>query len=320
VLLQAGVAVAVWRAENRVNEAAAADSAAEAGMASVMAVQSALDRAQSRLGSYIVSGTASDRGLVDAALAELDRSVKQMAAGQSAGHDAGGAQLTASVDKVRSALAGVLSATLARRDAAAKLVAAATDPEDAMAALAQAASRAPDRGTVDAVAAIIATSIHPLAFAQRYAQGGDPLDGETARKSAAQLKQDIIALQKATDNPPARLVRMISAVTAALDGAFARAGHLVKIEIEVDTLEQLDEVLAHPRVADAILLDNFTTEALAEAVRRTRGRALLEASGGITLETVAAVAATGVDVISIGALTHSVVALDIGLDIAAAPK
>jgi nicotinate-nucleotide pyrophosphorylase (carboxylating) len=110
-------------------------------------------------------------------------------------------------------------------------------------------------------------------------------------------------------------VALAGGVAAALDGAFARAGHLVKIEIEVDTLQQLDEVLAHPRGADTILLDNFTTEALIEAVRRTHGRALLEASGGITLETVAAVAATGVDVISIGALTHSVVALDIGLDI-----
>jgi nicotinate-nucleotide pyrophosphorylase (carboxylating) len=89
----------------------------------------------------------------------------------------------------------------------------------------------------------------------------------------------------------------------------------VKIEIEVDTLAQLDQVLAHPRGADVILLDNFTLDDLREAVRRARGRALLEASGGITLGTVAAIAATGVNVISIGALTHSVVALDIGLDI-----
>ncbi|MBD5634104.1 MAG: nicotinate-nucleotide diphosphorylase (carboxylating), partial [Candidatus Eremiobacteraeota bacterium] len=91
--------------------------------------------------------------------------------------------------------------------------------------------------------------------------------------------------------------------------------HLVKIEIEVDTLAQLDEVLAHPGGANVILLDNFSPAALAEAVSRTRGRALLEASGGITLETVSAVAATGIDVISVGALTHSVAALDIGLDI-----
>jgi nicotinate-nucleotide pyrophosphorylase (carboxylating) len=89
----------------------------------------------------------------------------------------------------------------------------------------------------------------------------------------------------------------------------------VKIEIEVDTLAQLDEVLAHARGADVILLDNFTLDELREAVRRTAGRALLEASGGVTLETAGAIAATGVDVISVGALTHSAVALDIGLDI-----
>ncbi len=110
-------------------------------------------------------------------------------------------------------------------------------------------------------------------------------------------------------------VALAGGVTAALDGAHARAGHLVKIEIEVDTLAQLDEVLAHKAGADVILLDNFSLDDLREAVRRTRGLALLEASGGITLETVAAIAETGVDVISVGALTHSVVALDIGLDI-----
>lgn len=110
-------------------------------------------------------------------------------------------------------------------------------------------------------------------------------------------------------------VALAGGIAAALDGAHARTGHLVKIEIEVDELSQLDDVLAHARGADVILLDNFALDDLREAVRRTRGRALLEASGGITLETVAAVAATGVDVISIGALTHSVVALDIGLDI-----
>jgi len=110
-------------------------------------------------------------------------------------------------------------------------------------------------------------------------------------------------------------VALAGGVTAALDGAHARAGHLVKIEIEVDTLAQLDEVLAHKSCADVILLDNFSLEDLREAVRRVRGRAVLEASGGVTLETVAAIAETGIDVISVGALTHSVTALDIGLDI-----
>jgi len=109
-------------------------------------------------------------------------------------------------------------------------------------------------------------------------------------------------------------IALAGGVPRALDAARERAGHLVKIEVEVDNLSQLDEALAHPRGADVILLDNFSIDDLTEAVRRTRGRTILEASGGITLDSVAAVAATGVDVISVGALTHSVIALDIALD------
>ena len=112
-------------------------------------------------------------------------------------------------------------------------------------------------------------------------------------------------------------IAIAGGVRAALAGARRRAGHLVCIEIEVDTLAQLDEVLTCGG-ADTILLDNFAHADLTEAVRRTAGRATLEASGGISLETVAAIAATGIDVISVGALTHSVSALDIGLDITAA--
>ena len=110
-------------------------------------------------------------------------------------------------------------------------------------------------------------------------------------------------------------IAIAGGVDAALRGARVRAGHLVKIEIEVDSLAQLDEVLAHPAGVDCILLDNFSLADLATAVRRVAGRAMLDASGGVTLETVGAIAATGVGVISVGALTHSSVALDIGLDV-----
>src|ERR1700730_656092 len=90
------------------------------------------------------------------------------------------------------------------------------------------------------------------------------------------------------------------------------AGHLVKIEVEVDNLDQLDEALAEG--VDAVLLDNMSLEALANAVAMARGRALTEASGGITLEAAPSIAATGVDLISAGWLTHSAPHLDIGLD------
>jgi nicotinate-nucleotide pyrophosphorylase (carboxylating) len=110
-------------------------------------------------------------------------------------------------------------------------------------------------------------------------------------------------------------VAVAGGVRAALAAARRGAGHLAKIEIEVDTLAQLDEALAAR--ADIILLDNFSLEDLGEAVRRTNRAALLEASGGVTLATVHAIARTGVDVISVGALTHSTPAADVALDIIA---
>jgi nicotinate-nucleotide pyrophosphorylase (carboxylating) len=101
-------------------------------------------------------------------------------------------------------------------------------------------------------------------------------------------------------------------VRAAIERARAAAPHTAKIECEVDTLAQLDEALAAG--ADIVLLDNMPTATVAEAVKRARGRALLEASGGITIERVAELARAGVDALSVGALTHSVVAADVGLD------
>ena len=101
-------------------------------------------------------------------------------------------------------------------------------------------------------------------------------------------------------------------VGRALERARAAAGHLVQIEVEVDGLDQLDEALAGQ--PDVVMLDNFSLEDMAEAVRRTAGRVRLEASGGVNLATVRAIAETGVDVISVGALTHSATALDVGLD------
>ncbi len=101
-------------------------------------------------------------------------------------------------------------------------------------------------------------------------------------------------------------------VRAAIERARAAAPHTAKIECEVDSLEQLDEALAAG--ADIVLLDNMETPTVRAAVERTRGRALLEASGGITLARVAELARAGVDAISVGALTHSVPAADVGLD------
>ena len=87
------------------------------------------------------------------------------------------------------------------------------------------------------------------------------------------------------------------------------------VEVEVTTLEQLEELLALPEPPERILLDNMSDELMADAVRRTAGRVPLEASGGITLERAARIGATGVDFVSVGALTHSVTVFDLGMDL-----
>ena len=109
-------------------------------------------------------------------------------------------------------------------------------------------------------------------------------------------------------------VAVAGGIRPVLERARASVGHLVKIEIEVDSLEQLREVL-DTGLADVVLLDNFDVPRLREAVAMVKGKLVTEASGGITLDSVAAIAETGVDYVSSGALTHSVINLDIGLDI-----
>jgi nicotinate-nucleotide pyrophosphorylase (carboxylating) len=107
-------------------------------------------------------------------------------------------------------------------------------------------------------------------------------------------------------------VAVAGGIRPAILAARRGIGHLVKIEVEVDTLDQLEEALANG--VDAVLLDNMTPGQLATAVRMIDGRALAEASGRITPQTAPAIAASGVDLISAGWLTHSASVLDIGLD------
>jgi nicotinate-nucleotide pyrophosphorylase (carboxylating) len=109
-------------------------------------------------------------------------------------------------------------------------------------------------------------------------------------------------------------IAVAGGIREVLERARACAGHLVKIEIEVDTLEQLREVIA-AGIADAVLLDNMDVATLRKAVELNNGRFVLEASGGITLDTIADVAASGVDYASSGWITHSAPSLDVALDI-----
>ncbi|MCF1481482.1 MULTISPECIES: carboxylating nicotinate-nucleotide diphosphorylase [Rhizobium/Agrobacterium group] len=107
-------------------------------------------------------------------------------------------------------------------------------------------------------------------------------------------------------------IAIAGSVTQAILRARAGVGHMVKIEVEVDTLEQLHEAMEIG--VDAVLLDNMTPEQLREAVEIVAGRSITEASGGITPQTARAVAQSGVDLLSVGWITHSAPVLDIGLD------
>jgi len=107
---------------------------------------------------------------------------------------------------------------------------------------------------------------------------------------------------------------LAGSIHAAVEAVRLRLGHMVKVEVEVDTLAQLREALTEP--IDAVLLDNMTPPQLAEAVALAGGRVLTEASGGVNPQNAGEIAATGVDLISTGWITHSAPALDLGLDIA----
>jgi nicotinate-nucleotide pyrophosphorylase (carboxylating) len=109
-------------------------------------------------------------------------------------------------------------------------------------------------------------------------------------------------------------IAVAGGIKPVLERARAHIGHLVKVEIEVDTLSQLREVL-DTGLADVVLLDNMDIATLTEAVKLTKGRVVLEASGGVTRSSIAAIAATGVDYASSGALTHSARNFDVALDI-----
>jgi nicotinate-nucleotide pyrophosphorylase (carboxylating) len=161
------------------------------------------------------------------------------------------------------------------------------------------------------VAAVPAGSKLRIVDTRKTTPGLRAIEREAVRAGGGKShRDDLGAALLVKDNH----VALAGGVARALELARARAPHLTRVEIEVDTLAQLDEALEAG--AEAILLDNFSLADTAEAVRRVRGRALLEASGGVKLESVAELARLGVDVVSVGALTHSAPAADISLGIA----
>jgi nicotinate-nucleotide pyrophosphorylase (carboxylating) len=144
-----------------------------------------------------------------------------------------------------------------------------------------------------------------LRVLERYAvRCGGGANHRYSLSDAVLAKDNHLAVM--TGGDPARL-------TALLADAKAQLGHTTHFEVEVDSAEQIEPVLAAG--VDTIMLDNFSLEELRAGVRQVGGRAIVEASGNVNLRTVADIAAAGVDVISVGALTHSVTALDLGLDV-----
>ena len=207
LLLQVGVAVAVWRAESRVTAASIGDAAAEASARQVGAVTASLRIVQWRLAEYLRTGSADDHGKLVAALAGLAADAKR----------AGNAELEDSVGNVGTALEGVIAAVQARRDAATALVQSAIEPVNALAALAQAATRAPDRATLEAATTAIAAAINPLAAGQRYALGEESRDAQIVHDSVDQVKQSLLAIAKEGANAPPRVQRLVGTVTNSLD-------------------------------------------------------------------------------------------------------
>ena len=130
------------------------------------------------------------------------------------------------------------------------------------------------------------------------------------RRCTARLVMQRGAPRRSLQLAPRRLAP--GSVTAALKAAKENAGHMVTVEIEIDTLEQLDEALQEG--TDVVLLDNMSPDMLREAVTMVNGKATTEASGRVSLETVADIARTGVDYISVGKITHSSPTMDFGLD------
>jgi nicotinate-nucleotide pyrophosphorylase (carboxylating) len=147
-----------------------------------------------------------------------------------------------------------------------------------------------------------------LRLFERYAvRCGGGHNHRFSLSDAMMVKDNHLAILAATGQDKQTL-------TEALRAARAAVSHTTHIEVEVDRLDQIESVLAAG--VDTILLDNFSLEDLRTAVRQIAGRVLVEASGGVTLDRIPEIAATGVDLISVGALTHGARALDIGLDIA----
>jgi methyl-accepting chemotaxis protein len=211
ILLQGVVAISVWRAENRVDLAIAADAQAVIGLDQAVAVRSALNTTQWHLAEFVRTGSVVDRDFVDASLVSLSAAI-----GNAAGIGAASGGLRETVDRVQAALKAVFAASTSRRDALEHLLQAVNEAANGLPALAQAAVKAPDRPAVEAMASVLASAVHPVMMAQRFAVSGDDADIQAATTSSANVKETLKALQGGGGLTP-RIQRMAGTIGSSID-------------------------------------------------------------------------------------------------------
>ena len=212
LLLQLAVAGAVWHAEDRVDEAATADQAAQAAIASVDRAALALETTQGRLGDYLRTSAVTDRQAFNAELANLGDVIEKTTASPEDRQTMEGA-----LGEVRRALDETVAGAEARRTTATELNQAAIASKNAVAALGPAAIRVEDRATLEAALTAAMVAAAPAESAVSYAVGSDPHDAEIATKSIAEAKDALNAMLQASADPPARLQRVTAAVGKSFD-------------------------------------------------------------------------------------------------------
>ena len=283
IVLQAGVAVVIWQADRRVDEATAANTVVEARMEAVTGIRTGMTAVQVRVGTYARTGAANDRARVETSISDLATLVSA-----EAGRSSEVAELTPAVENIRTALGAVLTTSMVRRDNQAKLAMTGLEIESALAALSQAAVKAPERGMVEAVNGVLASANHLLAYIQRYAVGGSGGDAKVIRDSLGSFRAGLSAIQQGQVGLTPRMTRMIDAATPPLDRVLADVEGFALASAAGDAaLTEIERVVIAARA-----LVSQARERLG-AIRAASQQNVAEARGTMRVITVAATVASG---------------------------
>lgn len=283
ILLQAGVAVAVWRTDLRVSEATTASILAEQNVTTIVDVRAGVSSVQVNLGTYARTGAAEDRNNTETAISALTAMVN--AQGENASGLAG---LKSSIDGIRSALGTVLAVSVARRDSQATLALTGLEAENALTALTQAATKAPDRAMVEAVSDLLAKASHLLAYVQRYAASGETSDATVMRDTLPAVEAALMALLQDQAGLTPRMTRIIDAARPSLGRLLAEADIFAKASTA--RITALNQAEAAARQARSVIAD--MRQALGTA-RMTRMEEVADARRTMRYTTFGAAAASG---------------------------